>query len=1012
MNDAAIGLVGMSASMTDAEKAAFRYEALLNQSAFATGAAAEAADTAAGRMNQLQNEVQDLVAGFVEFTGPVGGVVAGLSDASMQMGLAAGGFAELGRGAKAAKGALEGSARAAAIMSKATGLLSTAMGPVGLALAAGVAVTALYHLSQEQERQKKAAREAGEANLELAESIKLMAIEAGAGTQVSADLATIEQGLLALGPAFGESIIAVEEFIGTLGSARDEMIRTSEDGKTEAMDAVAWLEGFDPADPFVAAVQATDAWNAAISETSAEGALLTVEELDAIIQELTTDYNLNTEAAETMGQAHSLIQQIMERAKESGVDTAAVYGQVADAVTEFLETGDATTLLATLTEIDAGIGAVGVTARQTSQRVLDLEKVMVDAWTAAMDPMSGVEDLLTEIFSSLSPYAYEARQAINGVTGAVETLETVVASANGNPLVIASAEDQFYATASAMEILNYELVKAGDNVAAQEQAWANFAARVNDTATALDTATAGIERQNAAIAEQNRIMGLNANVSTQMAFDRTVAEAEHRTAIRNTNTAIAEQNALMLANGASAAAMAPTVSAQIDAEAALQRTNDAFAQQGALMEQNGQAAADWYRQGPGQEQRRTAAINRTNGAIDEQTRLMEQNGQAAADWSQAQFDEDMRKLGEAAWETARSVGLIDDAIEQLVVAFPDNMVINVAFNAQQAGKGLDNAFRVIVGNTNAILDQNRAIMSWADELINVEGVWGRIDALKNSDAITQDEYNAAQQAYNRMAAVQVELEEDILTIQAKQAPVIADMVEAQAEYIAKIAEMEGRTQLAALGFMDSAESAKAMELALFAASAAAGELGPAGIKMAEDIIYGAAMADPVLASMLEQMGLITIDRDGKITVTIEGKEGIRTMQDSVEDLTAAIDYLSEAITGIPRSRTVDIVVNTTYNGTPPPGYAFATGGTVTNAIPKYAMAATGRTTLVGEAGPEMLWLPTGAQVTSAPATKDRIARGRGDGGAVNFYGPVTLAPASGDVAAAIRREALANARGY
>jgi hypothetical protein len=1148
MNDAAIGLVGISANMTDAEKAAYRYNALLEQSAFATGAAGEAAETASGRVNQLLNEVEDAATGFMEFTGPVGGIVAGLSDASLQIGLAAGGFVELGRGAKAASDAMGLTAKASGVMKSATGLLSAAVGPAGLALAAGVAVYALWELGQEQERQRKAARAAAEANLELADSIKSMAVEAGAGTQVAADLETIGKGLEALGPAFGDSILAVDEFIGTLGSARDEMVRTSQDGQTTAMDAVAWLEGFDPADPFVAAVQATTAWNTAISETSPEGALLTVEELDAIIQELTTDYNLNAQAAETMGQAHDLIQKVMDRATESGVDTAAVYGQVADAIDAFMATGDATTLLASLTAIEQGIGQVGVGARQANQTMLDLQKVMTDAWTAVVDPLAGVEDALTRIFSSGDAAAYGLQQSINGTTGAVGTLENTLATAGLPTAVYEDAKTAFYDTASAVEILNYELDLAGYNVAAQDQAWRNFRDRVEaadqalraseirtlitdlsagdagflDAASAWETFSGALEATGpiaAQTAKQLQDIALVAFTTDGAAAAAQVADVtakfdageisaqeyaqgvalaaqgvsgltqEARDAIRELNTL----NDVLAGDGNPARnAATDTLQGILELDthgsAALQNIQDRARAAGEALQQaltdgnpsndarawalfelqmiglgqqvdvtteainaQGRAwASAWENAAGSWTAMATANQKATDSAreSEQQARDAEQGarewgyawrdgmrvwgqmaatGTAAMDGAAATTDDATDSLADfeaQAWAAAEAVGLVDSAAEKLQAQFPKNLTIDVAVNAQRAGEALDTAFRVIVGNTNGILSQNDAIMAWADELINVEGVHGRIDDLLASGAINQEQYNAAQRAYNRMAAVRSGLEEDILTIQAKQAPVLDDMMEAQAEYVSQIAEMDGRQQLAALGFMDSAESAKAMELAMFAAAAASGQLGDSGLQMAEDIIYGAAMADPVLAAMLEQMGLMSIGADGTVTVTIDGEDDAKSMQDTLDDLALAVENLGRAIRGLPPLTELDVVVTTTYRnqggqqrvmaagGTTTWDAAMAMGGTVTS-FPKYAMAQSGRTTLVGEAGPEMLWLPGGAQVTSAPATRDRLRSGAGrSGSAVNFYGPVTLAPAGGDVAAAIRREALASARGY
>jgi hypothetical protein len=80
--------------------------------------------------------------------------------------------------------------------------------------------------------------------------------------------------------------------------------------------------------------------------------------------------------------------------------------------------------------------------------------------------------------------------------------------------------------------------------------------------------------------------------------------------------------------------------------------------------------------------------------------------------------------------------------------------------------------------------------------------------------------------------------------------------------------------------------------------------------------------------------------------------------------------------------------------------AYAAGGTVMG----------GGMSLVGERGPEMVWLPNGAQVTNTEATKSRMKSRRGNQGGNNFFGPVTLYPSGGDAYTAISSAALGGAR--
>lgn len=202
-----------------------------------------------------------------------------------------------------------------------------------------------------------------------------------------------------------------------------------------------------------------------------------------------------------------------------------------------------------------------------------------------------------------------------------------------------------------------------------------------------------------------------------------------------------------------------------------------------------------------------------------------------------------------------------------------------AARAGQAGAALGDAFRVAVGNTNAIGSQSSQVADWAKELIGVSGQYAKIDDLLAKGVITQDQYNAAQAAGTKIFDANARIQDDILEIQSKQAPLLADLTEEQARYMDHLADLPASQQLVRLGFMDSAESAKALAAAELAAAAANGELGAAGEETATKMIAAAAEADPVLRAMLENMGLISVGADGTITVNF----------DSVEDANASLD---------------------------------------------------------------------------------------------------------------------------
>lgn len=199
--------------------------------------------------------------------------------------------------------------------------------------------------------------------------------------------------------------------------------------------------------------------------------------------------------------------------------------------------------------------------------------------------------------------------------------------------------------------------------------------------------------------------------------------------------------------------------------------------------------------------------------------------------------------------------------------------------AGDAATSLDSAFRVIVGNTNAIGSQIQGLDDWATKLIGVQGEYAKIDDLLAEGRISLDQYNAAQQAQTTIMGVNAEVQRDILSIQAMQAPLLADLTEKQGAYIDQIAGLPAQQQLVALGWMDATEAGRAMEFQTLAIAAASGELGKNGEQAFISMITGAATADPVLKGLLVDMGLISEGADGTVTVNLDGVEGAMSDMD-------------------------------------------------------------------------------------------------------------------------------------
>lgn len=228
----------------------------------------------------------------------------------------------------------------------------------------------------------------------------------------------------------------------------------------------------------------------------------------------------------------------------------------------------------------------------------------------------------------------------------------------------------------------------------------------------------------------------------------------------------------------------------------------------------------------------------------------------------------------------------------------------LAMETQHAATALDTVYRVAVGNTDAVGRQVQGIHDWAEALIGVQGEWSELDRLVNEGRITgksgefgvDSEYADAQRAYNSILEDNAAIQDHILTIQAKQSPLIAEHVAMLEEQYGLIADMPAEQALIALGWMDSTTAMRAMEFQTLAVAAATGQLGENGEEVFTNMIVGAAQADPVLKALLIDMGLIEEGADGTITVNLEGAEGARSeMSMLTEAIVNLIDLFDDGV---------------------------------------------------------------------------------------------------------------------
>lgn len=264
----------------------------------------------------------------------------------------------------------------------------------------------------------------------------------------------------------------------------------------------------------------------------------------------------------------------------------------------------------------------------------------------------------------------------------------------------------------------------------------------------------------------------------------------------------------------------------------------------------------------------------------------------------------LRQYAETALSAAQKVGLLNDNIELFVAAGIQTPAAVTAFALTQSA--LESTFNVIVGGTEKLSQSSQAVADWSASLFDSSKGVAPLKQAMDDGAIGAYAYSEALTANTQIQEANAAIQNDILAIQAIQAPLLADLTEKQAEYIDKLAHLPAEQQLVSLGYMDAAESAKAMELAQLAAQAASGELGATGTETATKIIEGAANADPVLRAMLDDMGLISEGANGEVVVNFPNAT---QLTDNTNALRGSIDALTRALGGIPPSIWTTIYVN-------------------------------------------------------------------------------------------------------
>ena len=258
-------------------------------------------------------------------------------------------------------------------------------------------------------------------------------------------------------------------------------------------------------------------------------------------------------------------------------------------------------------------------------------------------------------------------------------------------------------------------------------------------------------------------------------------------------------------------------------------------------------------------------------------------GQAAVDTETGMVKLDGSVLGLAA-----TLGIAEDSalglfreMEKLgsVEGGGDGGALDIAAGLQATADALDDVLAKF-----AVLDdlgqRSASAASIATSLVGAPGEWALLDdMLVNAQnnaanlvttqadlARSTDIYTDAVAAGYDILASDAAIQEDLNWIRAQQLPTLAKQTEAYATQINRLAGLNDAEQSHALALMDSGIQAQVTAAYSTAYAASLGEIPKS---VATDIIANAAAADPILAGVLETMGLIDVtEATGVITVTL------------------------------------------------------------------------------------------------------------------------------------------------
>lgn len=302
----------------------------------------------------------------------------------------------------------------------------------------------------------------------------------------------------------------------------------------------------------------------------------------------------------------------------------------------------------------------------------------------------------------------------------------------------------------------------------------------------------------------------------------------------------------------------------------------------------------------------------TNGPADAIQEIINKNEEAAKSANETAGEitgliDDLLAMGQEWRQSALEVAGFDNALSQLnMTGLTDDLAL-FAEEGIRTGQAFDNTFRILVSNVQAIGSSVQQTTDWLSGLfaVNDEG-FSQMDTLVWENRISWEQYEQTLAAWNTTAEANYDIQQNLLAVQAMQAPYIAEAVEGTRAWVAELANMDAQTQRTTLAFMDMQTVQQAQEIIALGNSEAFLAMGESGRTAFEAVIQGALQTNPLLFDVLETMGIINgtpVDFDINWDALAEGGSAMQQLTQSVDDLVSTL----REIYGLPP---LDLEVNT------------------------------------------------------------------------------------------------------